>query len=67
MGMTKNITLAIDEDILDRVRIIAAERKTIGFKWPRALTSWKASRGRLTEMRATPGRDVIRDFGRAHR
>lgn len=26
--MTKNITLAIDEDILDRVRIIAAERKT---------------------------------------
>lgn len=26
--MTKNITLAIDEAVLDRVRIIAAERKT---------------------------------------
>ena len=24
----KNITLAVDEDILDRVRVIAAERKT---------------------------------------
>jgi hypothetical protein len=26
--MTKNITLAIDEDVLDRVRVVAAERKT---------------------------------------
>ncbi len=26
--MTKNITLAIDEGVLDRVRVIAAERKT---------------------------------------
>ena len=26
--MTKNLTLAIDEDVLDRVRVIAAERKT---------------------------------------
>lgn len=26
--MTKNITLAIDEEVLDRVRVIAAERKT---------------------------------------
>lgn len=26
--MTKNITLAINADVLDRVRIIAAERKT---------------------------------------
>ncbi len=26
--MTKNITLAMDEAVLDRVRIIAAERKT---------------------------------------
>jgi hypothetical protein len=26
--MTKNITLAIDEDLLDRVRVVAAERKT---------------------------------------
>ena len=26
--MTKNITLAVDENVLDRVRIIAAERKT---------------------------------------
>lgn len=26
--VTKNITLAIDEAVLDRVRIIAAERKT---------------------------------------
>jgi uncharacterized protein (DUF4415 family) len=24
----KNITLAVDEDVLDRVRVIAAERKT---------------------------------------
>jgi hypothetical protein len=28
--MTKNITRAIDEAVLDRVRIIAAERKTTG-------------------------------------
>jgi hypothetical protein len=28
MIMTKNITLAMDEAVLDRVRIIAAERKT---------------------------------------
>ena len=26
--MTKNITLAIDKDVLDRVRVVAAERKT---------------------------------------
>ena len=26
--MTKNITLAMDEAVLDRVRVIAAERKT---------------------------------------
>jgi hypothetical protein len=26
--MTKNITLAIDESLLDKVRVIAAERKT---------------------------------------
>ncbi|MGE0750650.1 MAG: DUF6364 family protein [Variibacter sp.] len=26
--MTKNLTLAVDEDVLDRVRVIAAERKT---------------------------------------
>jgi hypothetical protein len=26
--MNRNITLAIDEDVLDRVRVIAAERKT---------------------------------------
>lgn len=26
--MARNITLAIDDDVLDRVRVIAAERKT---------------------------------------
>jgi hypothetical protein len=26
--MTKNITLAIDKDVLDRVRVVAAKRKT---------------------------------------
>jgi hypothetical protein len=28
MIMAKNITLAVDEDVLNRVRVIAAERKT---------------------------------------
>jgi hypothetical protein len=26
--MTKNITLAVEEEVLDRVRVVAAERKT---------------------------------------
>ncbi|MBN9307161.1 MAG: hypothetical protein BGO82_07500 [Devosia sp. 67-54] len=26
--MTKNITLAVDEDVLDKVRVVAAEKKT---------------------------------------
>jgi|APFEC2959095136_1045048.scaffolds.fasta_scaffold09784_2 hypothetical protein len=57
--MTKNITLAIDPDVLDRVRVIAAERKTTVNGMVRdylervAATEEKASRfsERLTELR----------------
>ena len=58
--MTKNITLAIDEDVLDRVRVIAAERKTTVNGLVRsylervAETEDKASRlaGRIKALRA---------------
>ena len=48
----KNITLAIDEDILDRVRIVAAEKKTTVNALVREFLADLASRDeRLAEAR----------------
>ena len=48
----KNITLAIDEDVLDRVRIIAAEKKTTVNALVREFLADLASRDeRLAEAR----------------
>ena len=48
----KNITLAIDEDILDKVRIVAAERKTTVNALVREFLADLASRDeRLAEAR----------------
>ena len=48
----KNITLAIDEDVLDRVRIVAAEKKTTVNALVREFLTDLASRDeRLAEAR----------------